>query len=90
MMRNHRPHVGHVVHRRLAAHEPQGHREHDHAAADDANVDAPILVHPEHERQHDDGHRRTHHQGHVGSCLAEVHVVELVGVQVHQAEHDDR
>jgi hypothetical protein len=89
VMRDHRTHVGHVLHRRLAPNEPQRHDKHGQAPADDADVRALALVHAHHVRQHDDGHRRSHDQRHIGARLAEKDVIELVRIQVHQTEHDD-
>ena len=36
----------------------------------------PVGIHLPHEQEHDDGHRRAHHEGHVEPCLAPVDVVE--------------
>jgi hypothetical protein len=50
---------------------------------------AVFFVHPPHEQQHDECHRGTHQQCHPHPGLAEHHVLKGVGVQVHQAEHDE-
>lgn len=42
------------------------------------------------EAEPDDGHIGPHRGGHVSPGLARPHVIEAEGVQIHQAEHDDR
>jgi hypothetical protein len=66
------------------------HRE-DRAGTVENRCIAPlVLVHAEHEGQHDDGHRRTHDQRHPRPGLAEMNMCQFVGIQIHQAEHDER
>ncbi len=80
LVRDHGSHPRHVLHRGLAAHEPESEGEDHRAAGENPEVRLRIAIHPEHEREHDDGHGRSHHQRHVGSRLAEKDVIERVGV----------
>lgn len=40
--------------------------------------------------KHDDGDRRAHEQRHPQAGLAEEHMIEGIGIEVHQGEHHDR
>ncbi len=90
MVRDHRLHPGHVLHRLLASRQPQAEREQDGAPAEDGEVDGLVVVHLQHEGQHDHGHRGAHVERHERLRVAPPHVVERVDGRVHQDEHDDR
>ncbi len=90
MVRDHRLHPRHVPDRLLAPGQEQGRSEHDRAPGEDGEVHPLVVVHLEHEREHDHGHRGPHIEGHPELRLAQPHVVEAVDGRVHQGEHDRR
>ncbi len=74
----------------LHTHEPECAGEDDNAANEDRGIDRGLFIHPEHESEHDDRHRCSHQERHISSRLAEIDVVERLGVEIHQPEHDER
>lgn len=72
----------------LAAYEVQRTSEDGDAGSENGHVGLRTLIHAEHERQHNHCHRRAHNERHIEASLAPVHVVDRVGVQIHQQQHD--
>jgi hypothetical protein len=60
----------------MAANEPQREREDDDRAGEDRDVQPSVRVHAKHVGEHDDRHRRAHHDRHVGARLRKVEVLQ--------------
>jgi len=70
--------------RDLASDKPERNGKDNHTADQDRRVGRTIGIHAQHENQHDHGHRRAHDKRHVRTGFAEIDVIGLVRVELHQ------
>src|SRR3546814_15171613 len=88
MVRDHGRHVFFVVDGRLAANQPERHREGQGPDAQDDEVLGLVLVHATHEEKHEDHHHAAHYEDHPHTRFAPEHVIEIISVRIHQTRHD--
>lgn len=58
-------------------------------AAEYERVLGPVGVHAPHEEKHDHHHGCTHDEGYPEASFTPEDMVDIIGINVHQAEHDD-
>jgi hypothetical protein len=90
VVRYHCLHIGDLVNGSLAPNQPERKSEDSDTTNENADIGFPVGVHTQHETHHDNGHCRPHHKRHICSSFAEENVIQLVRVQMHKSEHNNR